>query len=134
MKYGIYFIFPALFSNIHFFADADHHAKDEEKSCKGKGYYKLAFQAEWSNDTHPSPVFPQDAKFSPLIGATHSSAYEMWRRGEKASLGVQQVAETGKKIFLYLLTSFTACIGLCSTSFLFFFRMVIEHLIHACVI
>ena len=67
------------------------------KTCKGKAYYTLTFNAEWSNITHPSPVFPKNAMFSPLIGASHSMYYEMWRRGKMASTGVRIVAETGKR-------------------------------------
>ena len=66
------------------------------KKCKGKAYYTLTFNARWSNETHPSPVFPMNAMFSPLIGATHNTYYEMWRRGKMASEGVQIVAETGR--------------------------------------
>ena len=69
------------------------------KKCKGKAYYSLTFYAKWSNETHPSPVFPENATFSPLIGATHNMYYEMWRRGKMASLGVQTVAETGRYYF-----------------------------------
>ena len=71
----------------------------DAKNCKGKAYYSLTFNAEWSNETHPSPVFPTNATFSPLIGATHDMYYEMWRRGRMASPGVQLVAETGKENF-----------------------------------
>ena len=71
------------------------------KKCKGKAYYTLTFNAEWSNETHPSPVFPTNAMFSPLIGATHNLYYEMWRRGKIASPGVQLVAETGRYSFLF---------------------------------
>ena len=100
MKYGFGFIVCNLFSNILYLANAVHHdGIHGGMRCEGKAYYTLTFQAEWSNETHPSPEFPTNAMFSPLVVATHSSAYEMWRRGKNASLGVQQVAETGKKIF-----------------------------------
>ena len=72
--------------------------KKPTKKCKGKAYYSLKFEAEWSNMTHPSPVFPNNSMFSPLIGASHNIYYEMWRRGKMASPGVQLVAETGKQI------------------------------------
>ena len=72
------------------------------KKCKGKAYYTLTFNAEWSNETHPSPVFPTNAMFSPLIGATHNLYYEMWRRGKMASSGVQLVAETGRYLSCFL--------------------------------
>ena len=71
------------------------------RKCKGKAYYTLTFNAEWSNDTHPSAVFPKNASFSPLVGATHNMYYEIWRRGKMASEGVQLVAETG----IYFVTS-----------------------------
>ena len=70
-------------------------SKVPTKKCKGKAYYTLTFNAEWSNETHPSPVFPTNAMFSPLIGATHNLYYEMWRRGKMASTAVRHVAETG---------------------------------------
>ena len=66
------------------------------KKCKGKAYYTLTFDAEWSNQTHPSPVFPKNAMFSPLIGATHNKYYQMWRRGRMASHAIRNVAETGE--------------------------------------
>ena len=75
------------------------------KKCKGKAYYTLTFDARWSNETHPSPVFPMNAMFSPLIGATHNMYYEMWRRGKMASDGVQIVAETGKFFYSYFPSS-----------------------------
>ena len=101
MKYGLGFIICSLFLNI-LLANAAHHGANEGIRCEGKAYYTLTFQAEWSNETHPSPVFPENAIFSPLIGSTHSAAYEMWRRGKSASPGVQKVAETGKMTILHL--------------------------------
>ena len=68
------------------------------KKCKGKAYFILTFNSTWSNETHPSPKFPKNAKFSRLIGATHNMYYEMWRRGKMASPGVKQVAENGKYV------------------------------------
>ena len=79
-------------------------SKIPTKACKGKAYYTLTFDAEWSNVTHPSSVFPRHAKFSTLIGASHNSYYEIWRRGKMASTGVQIVAETGKDIVTYVPT------------------------------
>ena len=97
MNYGIFFVICILFSSVLFLVNAAHH-DNQGLRCKGKAYYTLTFQAEWSNETHPSPVFPTNAMFSPLVAATHSSAYEMWSRGKSASLGVQQVAETGETL------------------------------------
>ena len=81
-------------------------SKIPTKTCKGKAYYSLKFEAEWSNMTHPSPVFPNNSMFSPLIGASHNMYYEMWRRGKMASPGVQLVAETGKLILILNWNSF----------------------------
>ena len=75
-------------------------SKIPTKTCKGKAYYNLTFNAEWSNMTHPSPAFPKNAMFSPLIGASHNVYYDMWRRGKMASPGVQLVAETGRVILV----------------------------------
>ena len=101
MKYGLCIVLCHLATKILFFT-----APVAAKSCKGKAYYSLTFNAEWSNMTHPSPVFPTNATFSPLIGATHSMYYEMWRRGKMASPGVQRVAETGTEavflVFVFL--------------------------------
>lgn len=104
MNYGVWFAICNIFSTVLLLTDAVHHHEATGGSdCKGTAYYRLTFRAEWSNDTHPSPVFPENAMFSELIGATHSRAYEMWRRHKNASVGVQNVAETGKPNSFYSL-------------------------------
>lgn len=59
--------------------------------CRGTASYKLQFQAEWKNTTSR----PAGARFSGLIGCSHNKCYRMWKPGEKASLGVKNVAEKG---------------------------------------
>lgn len=55
--------------------------------------YRVTFTGTWtSNDSSP---YPMSAHFSPLIGATHIPNAAIWKRGEVASLGVQEVAELG---------------------------------------
>lgn len=52
------------------------------------------FEATWSSTSHPDN-FPGGAHFSPLIGATHDATTRLWRPGELASPGIQDVAERG---------------------------------------
>lgn len=59
--------------------------------------YRVTFNATWSNETHPHPDnnFPTNPHFSPLIGAAHNANGTFWQRGELASPGIKQMAETG---------------------------------------
>ena len=56
--------------------------------------YDVDFNPTWSFATHPT-AFPPAAHFSPLIGATHSSAIQFWTPGGIASPGIETMAETG---------------------------------------
>ncbi len=56
--------------------------------------YCVTFSAQWDDMTF-SPV-PSNAHFSDLIGAAVNSDSNLWRRGEVASAGLEEVAETGK--------------------------------------
>ena len=62
--------------------------------AQGSAEYRVTFDATWSNQTHPN-AFIGSAHFSPLIGASHSSALEVWAPGGIASSGIEQMAETG---------------------------------------
>lgn len=61
--------------------------------------YDIVFEGLWSQATHPHPngagAFPVGAHWSPLVGALHKNSLELWKAGELASAGVEQVAETG---------------------------------------
>ena len=72
-------------------------ASDGEESggCSGTANYSLSFYGLWKQDRHPNTTLPGNAHFSPLVGCSHGSDYVMWREGEKASAGVELVAETG---------------------------------------
>jgi hypothetical protein len=50
------------------------------------------FGNDWWEATHPND-YPDDAHWSPMVLASQSNGYEMWRPGVLASQGVQQVAE-----------------------------------------
>ena len=66
------------------------------RNCIGRqAKYNLDFVATWSSKTHPGTGFPTNGHFSPVIGASHNSSYNMWAPGVLASPGVQSVAETG---------------------------------------
>ena len=58
--------------------------------------YRVTFEADWSAETHPID-FPPGPHFSGLIGATHNDQAVLWRSGELASDGIEQMAETGGK-------------------------------------
>ncbi len=58
--------------------------------------YKLTFNATWSAQTHPIE-FPSSAHFSGLIGMTHNTNAMLFAKGEIASDGIKNMAETGGK-------------------------------------
>ena len=66
--------------------------------CSGTANYTLSFHGLWKQDRHPNTPLPGNAHFSPLVGCSHGPDYVMWRAGEKASPGVELVAERGKNI------------------------------------
>lgn len=57
--------------------------------------YQLRFDASWDADTHPVNFPGVSAHFSPLIGAVHNEQIIIWQDGQFASLGIEQMAETG---------------------------------------
>ena len=65
------------------------------KECKGTALYKLTFEAEWTSASHPD--FPFQPHFSSLVGCSHNASYMMWKPGMKATKGVKDVAEEGRK-------------------------------------
>ena len=58
--------------------------------------YKVTFEADWSEDTHPQD-FPSNPHFSGLVGAAHNQEARLWKPGELATPGIQSMAETGAK-------------------------------------
>ncbi|CAB0038733.1 unnamed protein product [Trichogramma brassicae] len=59
--------------------------------------YELAFEGLWSRYTHPRsfPTKPWNARFSDVIGASHTNAYRFWQLDVPASDGMKLVAENG---------------------------------------
>src|SRR5262245_26287091 len=57
--------------------------------------YRVTFETSWSRDTHPTD-FPDNAHFSPLIGATHGERVRFWQPGAPASDGIEAMAERGR--------------------------------------
>ena len=69
--------------------------------CQGVAQYGLTFYGMWSNMTHPYAFPFPSGHFSPLVGASHESAYSLWMSGMKASQGVKNVAEMGKFLAMF---------------------------------
>lgn len=73
-------------------------------------HYELVFNATWSQLTHPHPngpeAFPDEPRFSPLVGAVHNDSVYYWRVGEFASLPIEAITEDGNPSpFLTLLNN-----------------------------
>jgi len=58
--------------------------------------YNLTFNATWSAQTHPTE-FPASAHFSGIVGMTHNDTVMLFSKGELASEGIKNMAETGGK-------------------------------------
>lgn len=61
--------------------------------------YKGTITTSWSMATAPTGT-PNNPHFSPVVGATHDTGYNLYQFGGLASLGVQRVAETGNRTVL----------------------------------
>ena len=56
--------------------------------------YRVTFEGNWTRASTPGGVAP-GGHFTTLIGGVHGSGVTFWRAGERASPGVEGVAETG---------------------------------------
>ncbi|KAJ0175798.1 hypothetical protein K1T71_008957 [Dendrolimus kikuchii] len=59
--------------------------------------YKLTFEGLWSYNTHPT-MFPnttKPARFSDVVGASHSKDYNLYKYNSEASMGLKMLAEQG---------------------------------------
>lgn len=56
--------------------------------------YSARLVATWSAETHPTN-FPSNPHFSPLTGAVHNEQVVLWQRGQNATDGIEDMAETG---------------------------------------
>ncbi len=58
--------------------------------------YRAVFESDWSPATHPQD-YPDNAHYSPLIGATHLATTTFWQGGMLASTGIERMAEEGSQ-------------------------------------
>ncbi|MEQ8209549.1 MAG: spondin domain-containing protein [Lacipirellulaceae bacterium] len=56
--------------------------------------YEVLFEDLWNATDHPLN-YPNGAHFSTVVGAVHNAGVSFWAAGELATLGVENVAETG---------------------------------------
>jgi len=63
--------------------------------------YTIIFNSNWSNTTHPSSNFPDNAHWSKLVGATHNENIVFIEAGQLASEGVENVAELGNNALFF---------------------------------
>jgi len=62
--------------------------------CEGTATYQVKFTGQWTAEMFPVD-YPENAHWSPLVGATHKTYDAFWYRKGLATPGVQEVAETG---------------------------------------
>lgn len=62
-------------------------------NAQSEAIYDISITTTWTNAQHNS--VPGNAHWSPLVGATHSTANEFMEIGTPASLGIKNVAEGG---------------------------------------
>ncbi|XP_032654689.1 spondin-2 [Chelonoidis abingdonii] len=60
--------------------------------------YSIVFVGKWSQAAFPKqyPLYRPPAQWSSLLGVTHSSDYNMWKKDEYVSNGVRDFAEKGE--------------------------------------
>ncbi|XP_051169213.1 spondin-1-like isoform X2 [Leptopilina boulardi] len=79
-------------------AEEDEQGEILDKCCAcDEAKYEVAFEGLWSRNTHPKD-FPSKAwlaRFSDVIGASHTAKYRFWSYNGNASEGLKQVAEHG---------------------------------------
>ena len=75
----------------------------KSSSHYGSAKYKLTFKGQWTKADHPQG-FPEGRRphFSPIVGCSHNASYVMWRPGQPATKGVQNVAEFGRSHTIYV--------------------------------
>ncbi|MCA9349380.1 MAG: spondin domain-containing protein [Cyanobacteria bacterium HKST-UBA06] len=56
--------------------------------------YKVVVDFSWSQATHPGS-YPEGAHLSPIVLAVHNSEQALFTNGTQASLGIEDMAETG---------------------------------------
>lgn len=69
-------------------------AAQDGHDCEGRASYTAEFTSVWAQASHPID-FPENPHYSALIGSTHTKDKPLWAVGQKASPGIQDVAEKG---------------------------------------
>ena len=73
-------------------------AEQSPAPAVGPALYRVTFEATWSAGTHAN--FPAGAHFSAVIGASHRADGLLFRPGQPASTGIQNMAELGNNTVL----------------------------------
>lgn len=59
----------------------------------GEAKYKVTFTNLWNEKDHVK--FPGNAHFSPVVSVSHDESFKLFQVGEKSSLALEEVAESG---------------------------------------
>ncbi len=68
-------------------------------SAQETATYRVRFEATWSAAAFPS-MFPVNAHWSPLVGASHDAGVSLWEPGGTATAGMEAMAERGQTALL----------------------------------
>ena len=63
------------------------------QAAKETALYEIQFTNLWNKADHVS--FPNNAHFSPILAVTHNDDFALFKMGELASAGLEQLAESG---------------------------------------
>ncbi|XP_063822778.1 spondin-2-like isoform X2 [Ostrinia nubilalis] len=79
--------------------DADDIQPTQNDNCQVcmEARYQLTFQGMWSYNTHTEmfPIFQEQARFSDVVGASHSKYFSVYKYDSEASAGMKMLAEQG---------------------------------------
>lgn len=89
-------LFKVIFGLLFFVTSCDA-VNSSDRDASADATYRVTFLPNWTASRF-STNFPIGSDhFSGLIGATHNNAISFWREGQRASQGIENVAETGFK-------------------------------------
>ena len=66
----------------------------EESDTVTTAIYKVRLSSQWTTETHPT-FAPEGTHLSPMVGWTSKNTNPVFSRGENASAGIKEMAETG---------------------------------------
>ena len=67
-------------------------------AAKATALYEIQFTNLWNKTDHVS--FPSNAHFSPILAVSHNADFALFKMGELASAGLEQLAESGATTLL----------------------------------